>query len=202
MTACGAAKQTLDGEDREEIIGVEGKEGYYRADHCLAEGEADRSHGFLLLGLVVEAASGQSYYDYVREHIYKVAGMTSSDSLPESAPVKRTVNRLYESRRRGIAAQYGHAATTGDIRRRRILHSERLLAFANALLGHKLLDAHYTEVLTTGKVDTGRGGKYAYGFEDHTDGGVRWFGHGVMRHDLLHRDSHVLFRRVSHNHIH
>ena len=26
--------------------------------------------GFLLLGVIVEKASGESYYDYVREHIY------------------------------------------------------------------------------------------------------------------------------------
>src|SRR6266850_7414625 len=39
------------------------------------------NYGFLLLGLVIEKVSGGSYYDYVREHVYKPAGMTSSDSL-------------------------------------------------------------------------------------------------------------------------
>jgi D-alanyl-D-alanine carboxypeptidase len=42
------------------------------------------NYGFLLLGLVVEKASGQSYYDYVRDHLYKVAGMTSTGSEPEN----------------------------------------------------------------------------------------------------------------------
>jgi hypothetical protein len=41
-----------------------------------------------------------------------------------------------------------------------------------------LLDAKHTTLLTTGKVETPRGGKYAYGFEDTIDGGVRSFGHG------------------------
>jgi len=41
-----------------------------------------------------------------------------------------------------------------------------------------LLDAHYTELLTTGKVDAQGGMKYAYGFGDSTVGGVRSFGHG------------------------
>ena len=36
-----------------------------------------------------------------------------------------------------------------------------LLAFANALVGHKLLDPEHTALLTTGKVDTPRGDKYA-----------------------------------------
>jgi len=45
------------------------------------------NYGFLLLGVVVERVSGQSYYDYVREHIFKPAAMTRTDSLPESEDV-------------------------------------------------------------------------------------------------------------------
>ena len=37
---------------------------------------------FILLGVVVEKVSGQSYYDYVRDHIFKPAGMGSTDSFP------------------------------------------------------------------------------------------------------------------------
>jgi CubicO group peptidase (beta-lactamase class C family) len=55
---------------------------------------------------------------------------------------------------------------------------EDLLRFANALANHKLLNAQYTELLTTGKVDTPGGGKYAYGFSDRTVAGMRFFGHG------------------------
>jgi len=36
--------------------------------------------GFLILGRIIEKASGQNYFNYVRENIYKKAGMTSSDS--------------------------------------------------------------------------------------------------------------------------
>src|SRR6266849_1679160 len=55
---------------------------------------------------------------------------------------------------------------------------EDLLRFANELRNHKLLDARHTELLTTGKMDTPMGGKYAYGFIDQTSGGARCFGHG------------------------
>ena len=54
---------------------------------------------------------------------------------------------------------------------------EDLLKFANALQQNKLLDAHYTELLTSGKIDTPRG-KYAYGFQDQMINGTRCFGHG------------------------
>jgi D-alanyl-D-alanine carboxypeptidase len=54
---------------------------------------------------------------------------------------------------------------------------EDLLRFANALQGHKLLNADYTELLTTGTVDTPRG-RYGYGLGDQIINGTRCFGHG------------------------
>ena len=42
--------------------------------------------GFVLLGLVIEKC-GKSYYDYVSEHVYEPAGMTSSGSQPEDQAV-------------------------------------------------------------------------------------------------------------------
>jgi CubicO group peptidase (beta-lactamase class C family) len=55
---------------------------------------------------------------------------------------------------------------------------EDLSKFATALQKHKLLNLQYTEMLTTGKVDTPMGGKYAYGFGDAVINGLRCFGHG------------------------
>jgi D-alanyl-D-alanine carboxypeptidase len=57
------------------------------------------NYGFILLGVLVEKVSGQSYYDYVREHVFKPAGMTRTDSLPEGEPV--------EGRSRGYMQQDG-----------------------------------------------------------------------------------------------
>jgi D-alanyl-D-alanine carboxypeptidase len=144
------------------------------------------NYGFLLLGVVVEKVSGQNYYDYVRDHVYKPAGMTSTGSDPEDQVVQlRSVGYTKDDGPgpgaaansqwhpntdtlpyRGTSAGGGYS-TVGD-----------LLRFANALEGHKLLDAHYTELLTTGKVDTPAGDKYAYGFGEQMRGAVRCFGHG------------------------
>lgn len=51
--------------------------------------------GYLVLGLLVERLSGESYYDYVRRHIYEPAGMTRTahwavDSLPVNTAVGYT----------------------------------------------------------------------------------------------------------------
>jgi len=137
------------------------------------------NYGFLLLGLVVEKASGQDYYQYVRDHIYKPAAMTGSDSLPEDQTVAdRSIGYTkfgggtsWKPNNdtlpyRGTSAGGGYS-TVGD-----------LLAFANAVQNHKLLDAAHTALLTTGHVDVAPGEKYAYGFMDSSEGGVRSLGHG------------------------
>jgi CubicO group peptidase (beta-lactamase class C family) len=35
--------------------------------------------GYIVLGAIIEKVSGQDYYDYIREHIFKVAGMQNTD---------------------------------------------------------------------------------------------------------------------------
>jgi uncharacterized protein (TIGR02246 family) len=52
------------------------------------------------------------------------------------------------------------------------------LRFGEALQNHKLLSAKYTELVTTGKVETGQPGrKYAYGFGDEIFAGKHIVGH-------------------------
>jgi CubicO group peptidase (beta-lactamase class C family) len=55
---------------------------------------------------------------------------------------------------------------------------EDLMKFATALQTNKVLNPQYTEMLTTGKVETTFGGKYAYGFQEASVNGTRCFGHG------------------------
>jgi D-alanyl-D-alanine carboxypeptidase len=137
------------------------------------------NYGFILLGRVIEKVTGQSYYDYVRQHIYKPAGMTRSGSLPEdqavpgrsigytkppgtTAWVPNTDTLPY----RGTSAGGGYSTV------------EDLARFADALLSHKLLNPDSTKLLITGKVNAGPA-KYAYGFEDARDAeGNGWVGHG------------------------
>ena len=138
------------------------------------------NYGFVLLGAIIEAVSGESYYDYVREHVFGPAGMTSTDSLPESEDVpNRSVGYTRPSPGapwqpntdwlpwRGTSAGGGYS-TVGDIAR-----------FADALMSHKLLTPASTELLVTGKVTLAAGISYAFGFEDARDkNGSGWVGHG------------------------
>jgi CubicO group peptidase (beta-lactamase class C family) len=139
------------------------------------------NYGFVLLGAIIEAVSGESYYDYVRENVFLPAGMTSTDSLPESEDVpNRSVGytRPYFGSAwlqpntdllpwRGTAAGGGYS-TIGD-----------LLRFARALTSHELLSPESTELLLAGEVDLGYGFEYALGFFDTRDeSGNGWVGHG------------------------
>jgi CubicO group peptidase (beta-lactamase class C family) len=135
------------------------------------------NYGFLLLGVLIEKVSGQSYYDYVSAHIFKPAGMTGTASDAEDQAVSdRSVgytrflgNSLQANTDtlpyRGTSAGGGYSTV------------EDLFRFATALQTNKLLNAQHTELLTTGKVDAGRG-KYAFGFQDDVINGTRCFGHG------------------------
>lgn len=43
--------------------------------------------GFVVLGLIIESVSGGTYFDYVRDNIYKVAGMNDSGHLEADVPI-------------------------------------------------------------------------------------------------------------------
>ena len=136
------------------------------------------NYGFLLMGVLIEKVSGQSYYDYVRDHIFKPAGMTGTASEPEEQMV---VDRSMGYTKYGGAGLQPNTDTLpyrGTSAGGGYSTVEDLLKFATALQTNKLLNAQNTEILTTGKVDTPGGGKYAYGFQEAMTSGGRCFGHG------------------------
>lgn len=139
--------------------------------------------GFVVLGLVVEKLSGQSYYDYVRSHIFKPAGMRDTDSYESMSDVAN------------LAVGYTRRGADGRVRPENPRRPntfwlpfkgspagggystlEDMLKFDRALRTHKLLSAKFTELITQGKVDAPFG-KYAYGFGDSRVNGKRYVGH-------------------------
>jgi D-alanyl-D-alanine carboxypeptidase len=128
------------------------------------------NYGMLLLGLLVEKVSGTSYYDYVRAHVFKPAGMTGTDSLPEIESVPKRATGYtrgksgWESNSstlpwRGTPAGGGYS-TVHD-----------LLRFAQALQNGTLLDR---KLLAQATKDQTGGMRYGFGFQAWADGS---FGH-------------------------
>jgi len=132
--------------------------------------------GPVILGLIVEALGGSDYYQYVRDNIYRPAGMAHADHYRRDDQASgfalgyvRTDEGLWQDNRedrsvRGSAAGGGYASA-------RDLH-----AFAHALADERLLTLPQLETLWTPHVRTGPMG-YGYLF---TIGGTperRWVGH-------------------------
>lgn len=89
--------------------------------------QAYSNGGYILLGAIIEKVSGKDYYDYVRENIFKVAGMTDTDSfetdkMPDNSangytkrnPKNELVNNINTRPARGSAAGGGYS-TAGDL---------------------------------------------------------------------------------------
>jgi len=48
--------------------------------------------GYIVLGLIIEKVSGQTYFDYVRDHIYKIAGMGNTTHLEADVPAENVAS--------------------------------------------------------------------------------------------------------------
>lgn len=130
------------------------------------------NYGFVLLGALIEKVSGMSYYDYVRARIFQPAGMTFTDSLPEteSVPNRATGYMKPEGKWvanadtlpwRGTSAGGGYS-TAGD-----------LLRFAQALESGKLISKAMLAQATTPHKQ-----QYGFGFRIRGEGPSLGYGHG------------------------
>jgi D-alanyl-D-alanine carboxypeptidase len=132
------------------------------------------NYGFILLGALIEAVSGDSYYDYARDNVFAPAGMTATDSLPESVDVpnraagytKPFPGADWEMNTdwlpwRGTSAGGGYS-TVGD-----------LLRFAQALESGKLITNEMLAEATRPQEQ-----QYGYGFGVEGEGSLRNYGHG------------------------
>ncbi len=139
--------------------------------------------GFMILGAVIEKVSGQSYFDYVRDHIYTPAGMADTDAYEMD---QDTPNLATGYRRINLYGQ----PEVGPPRNNLFLHvfkggpagggystAEDLIRFAQALRGHRLLGPELTELVMAGKVESRPEEKYAYGFFEEAVNGQRVVGH-------------------------
>lgn len=106
--------------------------------------------GYIVLGAIIEKVTGQSYYDYVRERIFKPAGMENTDSYEVDADVPNLatgywrnekgdrVSNVYTKPARGSSAGGGYST------------AEDLLKFTFALRNNKLLNADQMKRLLPG----------------------------------------------------
>lgn len=129
--------------------------------------------GYLLLGLLIEKVTGQSYYDYTRENIFTKAGMNASDFLETDAVNKNVANSYTKHNRyrpgKSYSPTYFLAPVKGSSAGGAFSTAEDLLKFSNAITNFRLLNKEYTYLVMAGKAAYDRPErrkKYAYGFAE------------------------------------
>jgi CubicO group peptidase (beta-lactamase class C family) len=136
--------------------------------------------GPVVAGLILEAVTGQDYYDYIREHIYEPAGMVNSDSYAHEDEGSAGFAIGYHRERpdrarepdRGWHARIGSAAGGG------YASANDMLRLSNALMNDRLLSRDMRETLWTPRSELGPDFGYGYYVGIHSyDGGIRRVGH-------------------------
>jgi CubicO group peptidase (beta-lactamase class C family) len=131
------------------------------------------NYGFLLLGALIEKISGKSYYDYVAENIYKVAGMTNSGSEPENAKVANR-SKGYMRDQLEIVSNEPTLPWRGTSAGGGTTTATDLMKFAGALMSKKLLKAATLAEATRAQFTTG---DYGFGFQIGRPDEARRYGH-------------------------
>ena len=134
--------------------------------------------GMLVLGKVIEVVSGQSYFDYVRDNIYKPAGMTNTDSY-ELDRVNPNLAVGYDKQFTDTGVEWGNNVFShvmrGGPQGGGFSTVEDLLKFDQALRSGKLIKAETLKILTSPKPEL-KSPNYGYGFQVDTADNVA--GHG------------------------
>ena len=147
--------------------------------------------GYILLGAIIEKVTGEDYFDYVRKHIFKPAGMSATDYYETDLDIPNLATGYTNWIEKGEDYQEFHLG-----QRRNTLHYggikgnpqggpfstvEDLLRFSIALREHKLVSAESLELMTTRKIFFRKYAAddiyYGYGFELEEVNGKRVIGH-------------------------
>jgi CubicO group peptidase (beta-lactamase class C family) len=146
-----------------------------RAPDTSDEGRnAYSNYGYVLLGRIIEVVSGEDYYSYVRDNIFRRAGMNDTGSLPETDRVP--------NRSRGYTRREGRLADNADTLPYRgsaagggYTTAADLVRFGHALRSGRLLSM---EMLNQATSPQRPDGWYGFGFWIGGQGPTRNWGHG------------------------
>jgi CubicO group peptidase (beta-lactamase class C family) len=134
--------------------------------------------GFILLGALIEKASGQDYYTYMREHVFRPAGMANSDFYSVDSDTPNLAEGFEDGpngvRRNNILALGFRGIPSGGA----YSTAEDMLKFSVALRTHKLVSQKTIEQMWTGVKDQPGRGQYGYGSAVRQYNGSRIVGHG------------------------
>ena len=122
--------------------------------------------GFLLLGVVIEDITNDSYFNYLKKNVFEPIGMINTDGFDKDSPVINRATGYTKVYENGVMNWNNHQYTrimkgspSGGI----YSTTEDILKFANAIKSNKLLSPEYTEILLEGRPDL-NASFHSYGF--------------------------------------
>ncbi|HEX8251138.1 MAG TPA: serine hydrolase domain-containing protein, partial [Pyrinomonadaceae bacterium] len=137
------------------------------------------NYGYVLLGAIIEKASGEDYYAYISQHICKPSGMMNTDSFEldtepanlatgyMDAPNNARRSNAFMLPVKGLPSGLGYST------------AEDLVKFNLALTGGKLLNKKSLETVWSGRMNYSEpDSQYGYGFIVKRYNGTRVIGHG------------------------
>jgi CubicO group peptidase (beta-lactamase class C family) len=138
--------------------------------------------GFVLLGGVIEQASGQTFWDYLDEHIFQPAGMESTGAFaPDGLPDNTAYGLIYQRlgvRVNNASVLPARPGPAGDF----YTTAADMLRFAtalqdNTLIGPELTEEMFTPAVSMGTALPGSTAEYGLGFTITTSGDIVRIGH-------------------------
>jgi CubicO group peptidase (beta-lactamase class C family) len=122
--------------------------------------------GFILLGVIIESISKDSYFNYLRKNIFEPAGMENTDGFDKDYPVKNRATGYTKVYENGTVNWNNHQFT-------RIMRGspsggiystvEDMLKFNDAIRTNKLLSPEYSDLLLEGRPELNTS-FHSYGF--------------------------------------
>lgn len=189
----------MEGRDRSRYRTIEDYVPLLADDTLAFEPGTDWSYsntGFLVLGAIIEAVSGESYYDYVRTRVLDPAGMTDT-GWPELDRVPRGVASTYERTFRqgepGFVSDRYSQVVKGTPAGGGFSTLDDMHRFALALLDGRLLPDGLVDRMLSPKPELGSP-HYGYGAQIFDDG---WVGHtgggpGTSDYFMIHPETRAV----------
>lgn len=137
--------------------------------YVLGEKFSYNGAGFILLGIIIQHASGIDYFDYIRENIFKKIGMDDSDFISLDTvskniaegyiPINDGENHI-KGWRKNIYSVPAHGLSDGGA----FSTAKDLVCFMKSLREGKLFNVDSLEYYLKPVVDVSKNWKYGFGF--------------------------------------
>lgn len=148
------------------------------ADFAPGEKFDYNNSGYVLLGYIIEVASGDTYENFIRKNIFDKAGMTESDYASDRKVIKKRAYG-YQKKSAGYVNKSSISFTVPFASGALMSTLSDMLKWQNALNRHLLLSAKETDkAFTNYRLNNGQNIGYGYGWHITELNGLKSREHG------------------------